>query len=40
MFILNVCDKAIYDRMNKGPKHKEPKNLVLRCLSQILSTAK
>ncbi len=25
MFILNVCDKAIYDRMNKGPKHKESK---------------
>ncbi len=25
MFILHVCDKAIYDRMNKGPKHKESK---------------
>ncbi len=27
MFILNLCDKAIYDRMNKGPKHKESKTL-------------
>ncbi len=27
MFILNVCDKAIHDRMNKGPKHKESKTL-------------
>lgn len=25
MFILHVCDKAIHDRMNKGPKHKESK---------------
>ncbi len=27
MFILNLCDKAIYDRMNKGPEHKESKTL-------------
>ncbi len=27
MFILHVCDKAIYDRMNKGPDHKESKTL-------------
>lgn len=32
MFILNLCDKAIYDRMNKGPEHKGPQTLVLRCL--------
>ncbi len=25
MFILHVCDKAIHDRMNKGPEHKESK---------------
>ncbi len=31
MFILNLCDKAIYDRMNKGPEHKDPQTLVLRC---------
>ncbi len=27
MFILNLCNKAIHDRMNKGPKHEEPKPL-------------